>query len=47
VVFDAACADAPVLSRLETYPPAGLYGAPPGRQRDVIRDVETLRKLAI
>ena len=47
VAFDKACADAAVLSRLETNPPAGLYGAPPGRQKAVIRDAETLRKLAI
>jgi len=46
-VFDKACADAAILGRLETNPPAGLYGAPPGRQRDVVRDAETLRKLAI
>ena len=33
VVFDKRCADASVLSRLETNPPAGLYGAPAGRQK--------------
>jgi hypothetical protein len=47
VAFDRACTDAAVMARLETNPPAGLYGAPPGRQRDVVRDAETLRKLAI
>ena len=47
IVFDARCADAPVLSRLESNPPAGLYGAPPARQRAVIKDAETLRRLAI
>jgi serine/threonine-protein kinase len=47
VVFDKNCGDAAVLSRLETNPPAGLYGAPPGRQKAVIRDPETLRRLAI
>jgi len=48
VTFDAQrCGDAAVLSRLETYPPAGLYGAPPGRQKAVIRDPETLRRLTI
>ena len=47
VVFDRSCSDATVLSRLDTNPPAGLYGAPPGRQKAVIRDPETLRKLAI
>ncbi len=45
VVFDKRCADASILSRLETNPPAGLYGAPPGRQKSVIKDPETLRKL--
>ena len=45
VAFDKACADAAVLSRLETNPPAGLYGAPPERQKSVIKDPGTLRKL--
>ncbi len=47
VAFDPRCADASVLSRLETNPPAGLYGAPPGRQRTVVKDPELLRKLTI
>ncbi len=47
VVFDKRCADASVLSRLETNPPAGLYGAPAGRQKTVIKNPETLRKLMI
>jgi tRNA A-37 threonylcarbamoyl transferase component Bud32 len=48
VTFDRQlCGDAAVLSRLETNPPAGLYGAPPGRQKAVIRDPETLRRLTI
>ena len=47
VVFDKACADASVLSRFDTNPPASLYGAPPGRQQTVIKNAETLRKLAI
>ena len=48
VVFDKQrCGDAAVLSRLETNPPAGLYGAPPGRQKAVIRDPETLRRQTI
>jgi eukaryotic-like serine/threonine-protein kinase len=45
VTFDKRCADASILSRLETNPPAGLYGAPPGRQKSVIKDPATLRKL--
>ncbi|MEP6996829.1 MAG: serine/threonine-protein kinase [Betaproteobacteria bacterium] len=47
IAFDPRCADASVLSRLETNPPAGLYGAPPGRQRTVVKDPELLRKLTI
>jgi eukaryotic-like serine/threonine-protein kinase len=47
VVFDKRCADASVLMRLETNPPAGLYGAPAARQRTVVKDPETLKKLMI
>ena len=47
VVFDKRCADASMLMRLETNPPAGLYGAPAGRQRTVVKDPETLKKLMI
>ena len=47
VAFDKRCAEASVLNRLETYPPAGLYGAPPGRQKTIIRNPETLRKITI
>ena len=47
VAFDKRCTDAAVLNRLETNPPAGLYGAPPGRQKTVIKNPETLRKLSI
>ncbi len=47
VVLDKRCADPSVLSRLETNPPAGLYGAPPGRQKTVVRNPEMIRKLAI
>ncbi len=47
VVFDKRCADAAVLNRFETNPPAGLYGAPPGRQKAVLKDPESLRKLSI
>jgi eukaryotic-like serine/threonine-protein kinase len=47
VVFDKRCADASVLLRLETNPPAGLYGAPAGRQKTVVKNPETLRKLMI
>jgi serine/threonine-protein kinase len=47
VVLDAKCRDAAVLSRLETNPPAALYGAPPARQKSVIRNPETLSKLGV
>ena len=47
VMFDKRCADASILSRLETNPPAGLYGAPAGRQKTVVKNPETLRKLMI
>jgi len=47
VVFDKRCTDATVLQRFETYPPAGLYGAPRARQTTVIKNPETLRKLTI
>jgi len=46
-VFDPRCADPAVLNRLETNPPAGLYGAPPGRQKSVVKNPETLRKLIV
>jgi hypothetical protein len=47
VAFDPRCAEASVLNSLETNPPASLYGAPPGRQKTVIKNPETLRKLVI
>ena len=47
VVFDKRCSDAAVLSRIETNPPASLYGAPPSRQKSVIKNPEMLRKLMI
>ncbi|HKW79941.1 MAG TPA: serine/threonine protein kinase, partial [Casimicrobiaceae bacterium] len=47
VAFDHRCTEPSVLSRLETNPPAGLYGAPPGRQRTVVKDPGLLRKLTI
>jgi serine/threonine-protein kinase len=47
VVLDKRCADPAVLSRLETNPPAGLYGAPAARQKAVVRNPEMLKKLAI
>ncbi|HEX8009810.1 MAG TPA: protein kinase [Casimicrobiaceae bacterium] len=47
VTFDSRCTQASVLNRLETNPPAGLYGAPVGRQKAVIKNPEMLRKLTI
>jgi serine/threonine-protein kinase len=47
VRYDASCAEADAVTRLETLPPAGLYGAPPSRQKALIRSPDTLRKLAI
>jgi len=47
VVFAPNCTEPAILARLETNPPAGLYGAPPGRQKALIKDPETLRRLAI
>ena len=47
VVFDKSCSDPPVLGRLETNPPAGLYSAPPSRQKTVIKNPEMLRKLTV
>ncbi len=39
--------DKTVLSRLETAPPAGLYAAPQSRQRSVVKNPETLKKIMI
>jgi serine/threonine-protein kinase len=45
VAFDAQCADPALRARLETNPPAGLYRAPEGRRKAIIKNPETLRKL--
>jgi serine/threonine-protein kinase len=45
VAFDPRCAEGMMRARLETNPPASLYGAPPARQKSVIKNPETLRKL--
>ncbi len=47
IIFDKACADGSVISRFDTNPPASLYGAPPGRQKSVVKNPEMLRKLTI
>ena len=45
VTLAAKCADASVMGRFETAPPAGLYGAPPARQKSVIKNPETLKQI--
>ena len=47
VAFDARCAEGLARNRLETNPPAGLYGAPPARQKAVIKNPDMLRKLVV
>ena len=44
-VMLAPTCDKSVLSRLETAPPAGLYAAPQSRQRSVVKNPETLKRL--
>ena len=45
--FDAKCNDASILARLETNPPASLYNAPAQRQRAIVKNPDTLKKLLI
>ena len=45
--FDAKCNDPSVLSRLETNPPAALYNAPAQRQKQIVKNPDTLKKLLI
>jgi serine/threonine-protein kinase len=47
VTFEPACADKAVLGRLDTNPPASLYGAPPARQKSILRDPDAIRKVTI
>lgn len=47
VVFDAACNDKSILTRLESLPPASLYAAPPARQKAILRDPDALTKPTI
>jgi eukaryotic-like serine/threonine-protein kinase len=47
VTRDPACTEASVVQQLESAPPAGLYEAPPARQRSVVKNPETLKKLVI
>jgi hypothetical protein len=47
VTFDKGCTDASVVSRFDTNPPAGLYGAPPPRQKALIKNPDTLKQLTM
>jgi serine/threonine-protein kinase len=47
VAFDARCAQGNVLARLQTNPPAALYGALPARKKAVISNPDTLRKITV
>jgi len=47
ITRNPACTEASVVQRLESAPPAGLYEAPPSRQRSVVKNPETLKKLTI
>jgi len=47
VVFDAKCNDPAVLGKLETNPPAALYNAPAQRQKAIVKNPDTLKKLMI
>jgi serine/threonine-protein kinase len=45
--FDAKCDEASTLARLETNPPAALYNAPAQRQKAIVKNPDTLKKLLI
>jgi len=47
ITRDPACTEASLAQQLESAPPAGLYEAPPSRQRSVVKNPETLKKLTI
>ncbi|HTQ00964.1 MAG TPA: serine/threonine-protein kinase [Casimicrobiaceae bacterium] len=47
VTFDAKCNDPAVLGKLETNPPAALYSAPAQRQKAIVKNPDTLKKLMI
>ncbi|MCC6195607.1 MAG: serine/threonine protein kinase, partial [Burkholderiales bacterium] len=47
VTFDAKCNDPAILGRLETNPPAALYNAPAQRQKAIVKNPDTLKKLMI
>jgi serine/threonine-protein kinase len=45
--FDAKCNEPATLARLETNPPAALYNAPAQRQKAIVKNPDTLKKLLI
>jgi len=45
VRFDAKCKAAETLARLDEYPPAALYAAPPARRSAVVKNPEMAKKL--
>jgi serine/threonine-protein kinase len=47
VTFDSKCNDSAILGRLETNPPAALYNAPAQRQKAIVKNPDTLKKLMI
>ncbi|HMM53867.1 MAG TPA: serine/threonine-protein kinase [Candidatus Desulfobacillus sp.] len=47
VALAAACREAAVLSRLDSLPPAALIEAPAGRREALVKNPETLKKIAI
>ncbi|BBO22314.1 MAG: hypothetical protein AMXMBFR31_05740 [Candidatus Desulfobacillus denitrificans] len=46
-VLEAGCKEAAILSRLDTLPPAALIEAPSPRREAVVKNPETLRKIAM
>jgi len=47
IARNPACAESTIVQQLENAPPAGLYGAPPSRQRSVVKNPETLKRLTL
>lgn len=47
LALDAACLDSAVLGKLDSLPAAALYDAPPVRRNAIVKNPETLRKMAI
>jgi serine/threonine-protein kinase len=47
VTLEAGCKDDAILSRLDTLPPAALIEAPPPRRQALLKNPETLKKIAL